>query len=152
MNWLGYFVLFTLFNYFKGQDPGLILVYFIMLFIQHNISAMIIYNLKAYAMAILDNYSLLQHCTVCMTWTQLTRLILYQGTTLCLSIGPSLNINLAKLYFKCLVNKVELYNRLLTYQAIPNLQVYHLIFIGPIPSLFWLTLILLVDYLATESC
>lgn len=35
MNWLGYFVLFTLFNYFKGQDPDLILVYFIMLSIYH---------------------------------------------------------------------------------------------------------------------
>lgn len=76
MNWLGYFVLITLYNYFKGQDPGLILVFFMMLSIYHEYLGY--NNLQSeglYAMAVFD--SLLQHCTVNMTWTQQTSLILY---------------------------------------------------------------------------
>lgn len=76
MNWLGYFVLFTLYNYFKGQDPGLILVYFIMLSIYHGYLGY--YNLQSEGLCYGNlRYSLLQHCTVYMTWTQQTSLILY---------------------------------------------------------------------------
>lgn len=38
MNWLGYFVVFILYNYFKAQDRVHILVNFIMLSIYHGYS------------------------------------------------------------------------------------------------------------------